>query len=52
METKVCHVVKLGTSFQKKLKSRVLVQEEHDFQKGARCAPGLWSSKKAWPGEG
>ena len=39
METKVCHVIKLWTSIQKKLNSRLLVQEEHGFQKGAQCAP-------------
>ena len=39
METKVCHVINLWTSFQKKLYSRLLVQEEHGFQKGAQCAP-------------
>ena len=39
LETKVCHVIKLWTSFQKKLNSRLLVQEEHSFQKGAQCAP-------------
>ena len=39
METKVCPVIKLWTSFQKKFNSRLLVQEEHGFQKGAQCAP-------------
>ena len=34
METKVCHVIKLS----EKLNSRLLVQEEHGFQKGAQCA--------------
>ena len=51
METKVCHVIKLWTSFQKKLDSRLLVQEEHGFQKGGTmCPPGRRGSKKAWPG--
>ena len=38
METKVCHVIKIWTSFQKKLTLRLLVQEEHGFQKGAQGA--------------
>ena len=50
METKVCHVIKIWTSFQKKLNSRLLVQEERGFQKGAQCAPLATEAKKAWPG--
>ena len=33
-----------------KLNSRLLVQEEHGFQKGAQCAPYQQELKKAWPG--
>ena len=48
MENKVCHVIKLWTSFQKKLNSKLLVQEEHGFQKdGTMYPPGRRSSKKA-----
>ena len=52
METKVCHVIKLWTSFHKKLYSWLLVQEEHGFQKGAQCAPWPEELKKslAWIG--
>ena len=38
METKVSHVIKLWTSFQKQ-NSGMLVQKEHGFQKGAQCVP-------------
>ena len=39
METKVCHVIKLS----EKLNSRLLVQEEHGFQKGGTlCPPTPW----------
>ena len=53
MEIKVCHVIKLRPSFQKKLNSRRSVQEENGFQKGAQCAPpGPQEIKKslAWIG--
>ena len=62
METKVCHVIKLSTSGQvdkwtsgrafRKLNSRVLVQEEHCFHKGAQCAPWPQELQKslAWIG--
>ena len=50
METKVCPVIKRWTSFQKKLTSRLLVQEERGFQKGAQCAPWPQEQIKAWPG--
>ena len=33
-----------------KLNNRVLVQEEHGFQKGAQCAALATGAKKAWPG--
>ena len=33
-----------------KLNSRLLVQEEHGFQKGHNVPPGHRSSKKDWPG--
>ena len=46
METKVCHMIKIWTSFQKKLNSGLLVQEEHGFQKGAQCAPCPQEQKK------
>ena len=45
METKVCHVIKIWTSFQK-INSRLLVQEEHGFQKGAQCDPLASGAKK------
>ena len=37
-----------------KLNSRLLVQEEHGFQKGAQCAPMATGAKKslAWIGLG
>ena len=46
MEIKVCHVVKLWTSFQEKLNSRLLVQEKHGFQNGALCAPLATGAQK------
>ena len=50
METKVCHVINLWTSFQEKLDSKLLVLEEHGFQKGAKCAPWATGAKKrGWP---
>ena len=45
MKTKVCHVIKLWTSFQK-LNCRLFIQEEHGFQKGAQCAPLPQEQKK------
>ena len=53
METKVCHVINLWTSFQKKLDSKLLVLEEHAFQKGAQSAPLATGAKKslAWLGK-
>ena len=40
METKMCHVIKLWTSFQKKLNCSLLVQDGHGFfLKGEHCAP-------------
>ena len=47
METKVCHVIKLSKSFQKKLNSRLLVQEEHGFLKGAHYAPLATGDQKS-----
>ena len=46
METEVYHVIKLGTSIQKKLESRLLVLEEHDFIQCALCAPGQQEVQK------
>ena len=43
---KVCHVIKIWTSFQKKLNRKLLVQEEHGFQKGAQCAPLATGAQK------
>ena len=42
METKVYHKIKLS----EKLNSRLLVQEEHGFQKGAQCAPLVTGAQK------
>ena len=33
-----------------KLNRRLLVQEEHGFQKAAQCVPWPHEQKKAWPG--
>ena len=48
IETKKGHMIKLWKSFQKKLNKRLLVQEEHGFQKGTMC-PLATGAKKAWP---
>ena len=51
METKICSDQAL-TKLSEKLNSRLLVQEEHGFQKGAQCAPWPQELKKslAWTG--
>ena len=49
METKVCRDQALN-ELSEKLNSRLLVQEEHGFQKGHIVPLGHRRSKKAWPG--
>ena len=46
METKVCQVINIGTSFQKKLNRRVLVQAEHGFQMEHNVPLDLAAPKK------
>ena len=50
METKVCHVIKLGTSFQKKLNCSLLVQDGHGFfRKGGTWCPTLATGDQEKP---
>ena len=47
METKVCHACDQDLDkLSEKLNSRLLIEEEHGFQKGAQYAPLATGAKK------